>query len=375
MVRTSSICLPLIHSVAAKESSQTIELYPLRNNEQQRENKQLNDSCKQIVRAPNDKFFLKFDIARWFQQDCCWWKSWSLKLTFCCPAKEAILQLQQCFIFPMTTHSNLRTRNCSLHENKTFEPAGLQLIKVPRFYFHVTNNSQDPGATIDWKSVPITTTKGPWTTTRRDYGGFTSKSLETGMDNVSYVNTFKASDLKSNELLSSGKQDLRTRTQFITVQRFYFHVDYNSQDPGMVLILKFLSKVPLTYGRWGYGGSTSKSLETGINNFSRLLIHTDLKLHDIPTSGRAYQSRAHIGVILVETAHIARIVVMLHHFLMVPPQARRPPTRNTSHMLYASGESGQHDDVLIRVAKPLQLCQMHKWDVPTPTAANRSSIH
>lgn len=66
---------------------------------------------------------------------------------------------------------------------------------------------------------------------------------------------------------------------------------------------------------------------------------------------------------------------MLHHFLMVPPQARRPPTRNTFHMLYASGESGQHDDVLIKVANSLWLCQMHNWDVLTPATANRGLIH
>lgn len=54
---------------------------------------------------------------------------------------------------------------------------------------------------------------------------------------------------------------------------------------------------------------------------------------------------------------------MLHHFLMVPPQARRAPTRNTSHMLYASGESGQHDDVLTRVANALPNAQL-RCNVP-----------
>lgn len=45
--------------------------------------------------------------------------------------------------------------------------------------------------------------------------------------------------------------------------------------------------------------------------------HLDLQLHDVPARGRPHQPRAHLGALGVELSHVARVLVVVDHLLVV----------------------------------------------------------
>lgn len=47
------------------------------------------------------------------------------------------------------------------------------------------------------------------------------------------------------------------------------------------------------------------------------LVDLDLQLHHISAGGSPHQASANVGVVLVEGAYVARVVVVTHHILVV----------------------------------------------------------
>lgn len=70
-------------------------------------------------------------------------------------------------------------------------------------------------------------------------------------------------------------------------------------------------------GARGDGRPTSEGLEHGLLNCSIFLIHLNLEFHDVSAGGRAHQSRADRGVLFVEGADVAGVVVVVQHVLVV----------------------------------------------------------
>lgn len=62
----------------------------------------------------------------------------------------------------------------------------------------------------------------------------------------------------------------------------------------------------------GNGRPTAKRLEARVNDVS-LLVDANLELHHIPTRGGADQAGAHALVALVEAAHVAGLLVVVHY--------------------------------------------------------------
>lgn len=50
-----------------------------------------------------------------------------------------------------------------------------------------------------------------------------------------------------------------------------------------------------------------------------LSTHLDLQLHDVATGGSTHEARANARVALVHAAHVAGLLVVVHHVLMVAP--------------------------------------------------------
>ena len=46
--------------------------------------------------------------------------------------------------------------------------------------------------------------------------------------------------------------------------------------------------------------------------------HLDLELHDVAAGGCAHKARPHVGVCLVEGAHVAGLLVVVNHVLVIP---------------------------------------------------------
>ena len=64
-------------------------------------------------------------------------------------------------------------------------------------------------------------------------------------------------------------------------------------------------------GTRGDGRTTTESLELGVDDLA-ILVHLDLKLHDITASWSADQSGADVLVLLVEGADVARVLVVIN---------------------------------------------------------------
>jgi hypothetical protein len=79
----------------------------------------------------------------------------------------------------------------------------------------------------------------------------------------------------------------------------------------------------LTDGRGRYGGAAAKSLEAGVDDLAGVLVDADLQLHDVAAGRRANQPSADVGVVLVEGTYVPRVVVVVHHPLVVRPHPRR----------------------------------------------------
>nr|GMC69867.1 hypothetical protein M513_09137 [Ipomoea batatas] len=83
-----------------------------------------------------------------------------------------------------------------------------------------------------------------------------------------------------------------------------------------------------TYRGGGDCGTTAEGLEAGVNDLPTLIIDLNLKLHHVAAGRGADQPSADGGVVLVEGADIAGVVVVVHHPLVVEPrQPRRGPLR------------------------------------------------
>lgn len=63
--------------------------------------------------------------------------------------------------------------------------------------------------------------------------------------------------------------------------------------------------------------STAERLELGVHNLP-VLVHSDLQFHHIAASGSAHKSCAHRGVLLVEGAHVAWVLVVVDDLKGVP---------------------------------------------------------
>src|SRR3989304_1370553 len=67
----------------------------------------------------------------------------------------------------------------------------------------------------------------------------------------------------------------------------------------------------------GNSAAAPKGLKLGIDDHP--IFHLDLKLHHIPTFWRTHNPCAHALVILRETPHVSRIVVVIDHLVTVCP--------------------------------------------------------
>ena len=83
----------------------------------------------------------------------------------------------------------------------------------------------------------------------------------------------------------------------------------------------------LTHGRGRYGGAAAERLEAGVDDLAGVLVDADLQLHDVAAGRRADQPGADVGIILVERPHVPRVVVVVHHPLVVRPRPRRGRAR------------------------------------------------
>lgn len=79
----------------------------------------------------------------------------------------------------------------------------------------------------------------------------------------------------------------------------------------------------LTDGRGRYGGAAAKSLEAGVDDLAGVLVDADLQLHDVAAGRRADQPSTDVGVLLVEGTDVPRVIVVVHHPLVVRPHPRR----------------------------------------------------
>lgn len=67
----------------------------------------------------------------------------------------------------------------------------------------------------------------------------------------------------------------------------------------------------------GDGGATAEGLEDDIIDLAGVLVHADLKLHDIATGGGADEAGTDVLVALLEGADVAGVVVVVQNLLVV----------------------------------------------------------
>jgi hypothetical protein len=69
--------------------------------------------------------------------------------------------------------------------------------------------------------------------------------------------------------------------------------------------------------RAGDGRAAAEGLELGLFDHLGLGVHANLQAHYVAALWRAHQARAHLGGILVERAHIPRVVVVIDYLVAV----------------------------------------------------------
>ncbi len=69
-------------------------------------------------------------------------------------------------------------------------------------------------------------------------------------------------------------------------------------------------------GAAGDGRAAAERLEFGVDDFS-VFVDFDLKLHDVSAGGRAHEAGTHVLRGRVEFADVARVLVVVDHFLVV----------------------------------------------------------
>jgi hypothetical protein len=93
----------------------------------------------------------------------------------------------------------------------------------------------------------------------------------------------------------------------------------------------------LTDGGGRDGGAAAEGLEARVDDPAGPLVDADLQLHDVPARRRADDPRSDVRVVLVQGPHVARIVVVVHHPLVVSSApARRHSSSDRGRWLAAS---------------------------------------
>ena len=136
---------------------------------------------------------------------------------------------------------------------------------------------------------------------------------------------FKISNI-INVIGSINKQERNLRKEVVVVKRLTGAMQLDGREGELLGDVRVLDACGLVEtlaldplgGQRGRrdGRAAAERLELGLHDLA-VLVDLDLELHDVAAGGRAHHARAHVRLLRVQLAHVARVLVVVDDLIRV----------------------------------------------------------